>query len=176
MRPLPVAVAVAAVHNPSARWSGAPLKTWLDLATAMATSGTYTLVPGFSMNGYGGWMGVQKGVNVTVLGQGAVLDASSKGHFFWIHSGASLTLKDLTLQHGSNVVSGWTPQRACRTRIRSAGEHPHGAAAGGSDLLWVRSLVDACAGVVCACRIMAEPWSMTGRSRPAAATLSATER
>jgi hypothetical protein len=77
---------------------------WAHLATAMATSGTYTLAPGFSMVGYSGTF-ITVRSNVTVLGQGTVLDASKKGQFFDIGYGGSLTLKDLTLQHGF-MVSG----------------------------------------------------------------------
>jgi hypothetical protein len=73
----------------------------------MATSGTYILAPAFSMDGYtGNSIQLKQGVDVTVLGQGAVLDASNQGRFFNIDSGASLTLKDLTLQHGNGQVSG----------------------------------------------------------------------
>lgn len=80
------------------------IPTWAHLAAAMATSGTYTLAPSFSMDGYSGnGIHLNQGVDVTILGQGAVLDASRKGQFFNIDGGASLNLKDLTLQHG---VSG----------------------------------------------------------------------
>jgi hypothetical protein len=102
------AAVVAAPQNLSV-WSGAGLATWGDLAEAARKSGTYTLVPGtsgtFNMDGYSGGDGIElaNGKNVTVLGQGAVLDASKKGQFFNIAQGASLTLKNLTLQHGFSV-------------------------------------------------------------------------
>jgi hypothetical protein len=99
---------VTAVTNVTALQN---LPTWAHLATAMATSGTYTLAPGFSMDGYSGTrIELTQGIDVTVLGQGAVLDASNKGKFFSIDSGASLTLKDLTLQHG-HMVSGCRSMR-----------------------------------------------------------------
>jgi hypothetical protein len=94
----------AAVTNVTALQN---LPTWAHLAVAMATSGTYTLAPAFSMDGYSGThIELTQGVDVTVLGHGAVLDASSKGRFFFIDSGASLTLKDLTLQHGNVLGQG----------------------------------------------------------------------
>jgi hypothetical protein len=101
--PSPRATAQAAVAAPQ----NLVLASWASLANAAATSGTYTLAPSFSMSGYSGGNGLQlaSGVAVTVLGQGAVLDASSKGRFFTIAQGASLTLKDLTLQNGE-AVSG----------------------------------------------------------------------
>jgi len=79
----------------------ADVATWADLAAAVATSGTYTLAPAFSMDGFsashGQGIGIE--VDVTILGQGAVLDAKEAGTFFFVN-GASLTLKNLTLQNG----------------------------------------------------------------------------
>jgi hypothetical protein len=37
---------------------------------------------------------------VTIVGKGAVLDANQKGQFFWVRSGSSLTLENITLQNG----------------------------------------------------------------------------
>jgi hypothetical protein len=41
------------------------------------------------------------GTNVTIHGNGAVLDAAQNGRFFSVSSGATLALDHLTLQHGS---------------------------------------------------------------------------
>jgi hypothetical protein len=46
-----------------------PFTTWVGLAAAMATSGTYTLDPDFSVDGYSGTITLTKGVDATVLGQ-----------------------------------------------------------------------------------------------------------
>jgi hypothetical protein len=96
---------VAAPLNLSA-WSGAGVATWAGLAAAAATSGTYTLASAFSMDGYSNGSNqiyLATGHTVTVVGQGATLDASNKGRFFNIDIGASLTLKNMTLHHGATV-------------------------------------------------------------------------
>jgi hypothetical protein len=94
------ALTVLALAGPShaASRSGADVATWADLAAAVATSGTYTLAPAFSMDGFSRGQGIGIYVDVTILGQGVVLDAKEAGAFFVI--GASLTLKNLTLQNG----------------------------------------------------------------------------
>ena len=97
-----LALAVLALAGPShaASRSSADVATWADLAAAVATSGTYTLAPAFSMDGFSAshGQGIGIGVDVTILGQGVVLDAKEAGTFFV--NGASLTLKNLTLQNG----------------------------------------------------------------------------
>jgi hypothetical protein len=154
-------------------WSGGALATWEELVTAVATSGTYALAPGFSMQGFPGGRGLtlRKGVNVTILGQGAVLDASSRGQFFLIETGASLTLKDLTLRHGANTeVSG---RHSCMP-------HSHTPTGGRVVVFTASAGLQGCTltfGVcACACRMTAEPSIIGELSRPAAATSSATQQ
>ena len=104
-------------QNSSGR--GTALATWADLVTATATNGTYTLAPDFSMEGFSDGppcdpdsdypcraINLTK-VDVTVVGQGAVLDAGKNGSFFYIASSASLTLKNMTLQNGGWIDATW---------------------------------------------------------------------
>jgi hypothetical protein len=88
---------------------------WTELHAACKYSGSYTL-PGtaFSMDGYDG-SAEGKGVihlddnqTITIIGNGAVLDASKKGSFFFVASG-SLTLESITLQHANipGVSRSW---------------------------------------------------------------------
>jgi hypothetical protein len=44
---------------------------------------------------------IPTGTNVTIHGNGVVLDAAQKGRFFSVYSGGTLALDHLTLQHGS---------------------------------------------------------------------------
>jgi hypothetical protein len=46
---------------------------------------------------------IPTGTNVTIHGNGAVLDAARKGRFFNVNSGGTLVLDHLTLQHGSVI-------------------------------------------------------------------------
>jgi hypothetical protein len=62
-----------------------------------------TLAPDFTCD-YGSQITVSAGTNVTIRGNGAVLDAAKKGRFFTVPSGAALALDHLVLQHG--FVSG----------------------------------------------------------------------
>ena len=61
------------------------------------------LAPDFTCD-YGSQITVSAGTNVTIHGNGAVLDASRKGRFFTVPSGAALALNHLVLQNG--FVSG----------------------------------------------------------------------
>ena len=58
-----------------------------------------TLAPDFTC-GYDSQITVSAGTNVTIHGNGAVLDASRKGRFFTVPSGAALALDHMVLQNG----------------------------------------------------------------------------
>ena len=58
-----------------------------------------TLAPDFTC-GYDSQITVSAGTNVTIHGNGAVLDAAKKGRFFTVPSGAALALYHLVLQNG----------------------------------------------------------------------------
>jgi hypothetical protein len=58
-----------------------------------------TLAPDFTCD-YGSQITVSAGTNVTIRGNGAVLDAAKKGRFFSVTSGAALALDHLVLQNG----------------------------------------------------------------------------
>ena len=62
-----------------------------------------TLAPNFTCD-YESEIPIPTGTNVTIHGNGAVLDAAQQGRFFNVSYGATLALDHLTLQHGS--VSG----------------------------------------------------------------------
>jgi hypothetical protein len=62
-----------------------------------------TLAPGFTCD-YDSQIAVSAGTNVTIHGNGAVLDAAKQGRFFNVPSGAALALDHLVLQNG--LVSG----------------------------------------------------------------------
>jgi hypothetical protein len=57
----------------------------------------------FDGSDYASEIPIRAGTNVTIHGNGAVLDAAQKGRFFNVGSGATLALDQLTLQHGSGV-------------------------------------------------------------------------
>jgi hypothetical protein len=61
------------------------------------------LAAGFTC-GYDSQITVSAGTNVTIHGNGAVLDAAGKGRFFNVPSGAALALDHMVLQNG--LVSG----------------------------------------------------------------------
>lgn len=74
---------------------------WTQLKTASTVSGTYTLAGrSFNCSDYDSQIVIGNGVDVTILGNGAVLDAARNGRFFQVNSGASLSLSSLTLQNG----------------------------------------------------------------------------
>jgi hypothetical protein len=62
-----------------------------------------TLAPDFTCD-YGSQITVSADTNVTIRGNGAVLDAAKQGRFFNVPSGAALALDHLVLQNG--LVSG----------------------------------------------------------------------
>jgi hypothetical protein len=80
-------------------------RSWTEIRRVIPNSGsvTMTLAPNFGCD-YGSEIAIPAGTNVTIHGNGAVLDASQKGRFFTVPSGATLALDHLVLQHG--YVSG----------------------------------------------------------------------
>jgi hypothetical protein len=84
--------------------------SWTGIRKAIPSSGavTMTLAPGFTC-GYDSQITVSASTNVTIHGNGAVLDAAKKGRFFIVPSGAALALDHVVLQNGfsNNDVSAW---------------------------------------------------------------------
>jgi predicted outer membrane repeat protein len=81
------------------------VNSWIELGTTIKISagGTLeiTLAPDFNTSDYQQRITVPAGANVTIFGQGAVMDAARKGWFFDVPEGASLMLDSMTLQNGS---------------------------------------------------------------------------
>ena len=75
--------------------------SWTDIRKAIPSSGaaTMTLAPGFTCD-YDSQITVSASTNVTIHGNGAVLDAAKQGRFFYVPSGAALALDHLVLQNG----------------------------------------------------------------------------
>ena len=68
-----------------------------------------TLAPGFTCD-YDSQISVSASTNVTIHGNGAVLDAAKQGRFFTVPSGAALALDHVVLQNGfvdNGDVSAW---------------------------------------------------------------------
>jgi hypothetical protein len=80
-------------------------RSWTEIRRVIPNSGsvTMTLAPDFGCD-YSSEIAIPTGTNVTIHGNGAVLDASQKGRFFTVPSGAALALDHLVFQHG--FVSG----------------------------------------------------------------------
>jgi hypothetical protein len=83
----------AAVHSHS----------WTDLGKKIPPSGSATIAldAAFNCSDYERKIVIPTGTNVTILGNGAVLDAAQKGGFFVVLRGAALALDHLVLRHGS---------------------------------------------------------------------------
>ena len=87
--------------------AGELASNWTKLGTVINESSTggaleITLAAGFDTGDYKAEIDIPKGANVTILGQGHVLDAAEKGgRFFSVFNGASLALDSMTLQNGS---------------------------------------------------------------------------
>jgi predicted outer membrane repeat protein len=75
--------------------------SWTDLGKSIPTSGwaTITLDTAFNCD-YGSEIAIPTGANVTIHGNGVVLDAAQKGRFFYVNAGATLALDHLVLRHG----------------------------------------------------------------------------
>jgi hypothetical protein len=81
--------------------------TWTEVRTAIQKNSTggsleITLADPFDTSDYEAEIDIPVGASVTILGQGAVLDAAGKGRFFSVQAGASLALDSLTLRNGSS--------------------------------------------------------------------------
>ena len=104
---LAIVDAATQVGGPSGNWTG----SWSTLKVAIQGAGSTPLtiaVPGpdglFDCD-YDSEIEIKAGTNVTVLGNGVVLDAVNKGRLFKVAAGASLTLHQLTLQQGRAVLN-----------------------------------------------------------------------
>ena len=92
------------------------IRSWTGAGTSIAhipsgSSGTVVFAADFTCD-YDSEIPIPTGTNVTIHGNGAVLDATRKGRFFNVNSGGTLALDHLTLQHGSvsdNVSAGYLP-------------------------------------------------------------------
>ena len=67
-----------------------------------------TLAPDFTCD-YDSQITISASTNVTIHGNGAVLDAAKQGRFFTVPSGAALALDHVVLQNGfaGDGVSAW---------------------------------------------------------------------
>ena len=75
--------------------------SWTDLDKAIPSSGLATIMLGSAFDcDYDSQIAIPAGTNVTIHGNGAVLDAAKKGRFFTVSSGAALALYHLVLQNG----------------------------------------------------------------------------
>jgi hypothetical protein len=79
-----------------------------------------TLDAGFDCN-YDSEITILHGTNITIHGNGAVLDAAHKGRFFNVKSGAALALDHLVLRRGFADVRTahaphplFSPRKECR--------------------------------------------------------------
>jgi hypothetical protein len=79
-------------------------------------SATFALDVDFDCSDYDSEIPIPTGTNVTVHGNGAVLDAAQNGRFFSVYSGGTLALNHLTLQRGSvshDVSASFIDLRRC---------------------------------------------------------------
>ena len=80
--------------------------TWAELRAACQQSGTIALQAGpFDMADYDQCIALTNKQTITIVGNGAVLDARKKGIFFYVNSG-SLTLDSITLENGITQKNG----------------------------------------------------------------------
>jgi hypothetical protein len=80
--------------------------TWTGLGksienTPSSGSATFALDADFDCSDYDSEIPIPVGTNVTIHGNGAVLDAAQKGRFFNVYSGGTLALDHMSLQHGA---------------------------------------------------------------------------
>jgi hypothetical protein len=103
-------------------WTGS-LST--DAERRYATAGNWTMLSNLVGNGvkhlaislsvpfntsdYGSEIEIRIGASVMILGNGAVLDASGKGSFFYVRNNAVLALNSLTLQNGTVIPNDSSP-------------------------------------------------------------------
>jgi predicted outer membrane repeat protein len=75
------------------------ISSWADLKAATSNaSGTFVLTGQAFHNNYTSEIRIASGTNVTVIGNGAVVDATTKGRFFVVNG--ALTLQSLIMTHG----------------------------------------------------------------------------
>jgi hypothetical protein len=88
--------------------------SWVGIATAVEGAEGCALEIKLTLpftSDYSSQITIPTKTNVTIRGNGAVLDASQKGRFFSVTPGASLALHSLTLQNGSVPQNGsWVSQ------------------------------------------------------------------
>jgi hypothetical protein len=91
-----------------------PTCSWTGLQAAIAGGSSsssgggaleITLALLFDTSDYQQQITIPRGANITILGQGAVLDAAGKGRFFNMPANASLALDSLTLRNVSLLFS-----------------------------------------------------------------------
>ena len=81
--------------------------SWTDLDKAIPSSGLATIMLGSAFDcDYDSQIAIPAGTNVTIHGNGAVLDAAKKGRFFTVPSGAALALDHMVLQNGFTSGGG----------------------------------------------------------------------
>jgi hypothetical protein len=108
------AAASAASSVASAEAAATLVASWTSLATQISAAGTtstaFVLSPQFACDypsvAMAGEILIDAGAQITVFGDGAVLDASRNGRFFKVMPGGSLTLNDLTLKNGRTSAGG----------------------------------------------------------------------
>jgi hypothetical protein len=95
--------------------------SWVDIETAVKGAGGCELEIELTLpftSDYSSQITIATKTNITIRGNGAVLDASQKGRFFSVTPGASLTLYSLTLQNGSAPLNGSCPDVSVRDFLR----------------------------------------------------------
>jgi hypothetical protein len=86
--------------------------SWVDIASAVKGAGCRALEIKLTLpftSDYSSQITIPTKTDITIRGNGAVLDASQKGRFFSVTPGASLALHSLTLQNGSALQNGSCP-------------------------------------------------------------------
>jgi serine/threonine protein kinase len=80
------------------------VSNWTELGTVVNTitgsSLEITLATPFDTSDYKAQITIRQGANVSILGHGAVLNASRTGYFFLVNTGAWLSLDSLVLRNG----------------------------------------------------------------------------
>jgi predicted outer membrane repeat protein len=79
------------------------VRSWTGLNKTIPTGGSVTIAldAAFDCGDYGSQITIPAGVNVTIHGNGAVLDAAQKGRFFLVNG--NLVLNHLVLRNGSVI-------------------------------------------------------------------------
>ena len=78
--------------------------SWTELRALCEASGSIVLSASFDSADYdSSYIDINNNRSISIVGNGAVLDARKKGNFFHVSSGSSLTLESITLQNGYPV-------------------------------------------------------------------------